>query len=170
MDYFLEVFGGLTLSTVIMFCAAIGFVVVMGMKGYKILVKWHDEMQERELMMAEVVTKKELEETLKKILEKQEEIIKRQLDFEEQNKMQNQNKLRDMLLRSYRYYANYEVNPMRAWSEMEKEAFDKLFKDYEELGGNGFMHSMVEPAMEKLKIIEMTDAEGLAEMARSRKN
>ena len=54
------------------------------------------------------------------------------------------------------------------WSEMEKEAFDKLFHDYEELGGDGFMHSTVEPAMEALEVVLMTDTARLAEVMKQR--
>ena len=54
---------------------------------------------------------------------------------------------------SYQYYTASKKRPLRAWSEMEKEAFDKLFYDYEELGGDGFMHSTVEPAMACLEVV-----------------
>ena len=37
---------------------------------------------------------------------------------------------------------------------MEAEAFWELFKDYEEDGGNGYIHSVVRPAMNLLRIVE----------------
>ncbi len=32
---------------------------------------------------------------------------------------------------------------------MEAEAFWELFRDYEEAGGNGYMHTVVQPEMER---------------------
>lgn len=40
------------------------------------------------------------------------------------------------------------------WSELEKEAFWELFEDYEARGGNGFIHSIVEPVMRELKVVD----------------
>lgn len=37
---------------------------------------------------------------------------------------------------------------------MEAEAFWGLFRDYEEAGGNGYMHSVVQPAMTELIVRE----------------
>ena len=37
---------------------------------------------------------------------------------------------------------------------MEAEAVWGLFRDYEEAGGDGYMHTVVQPAMEKLRIRE----------------
>jgi hypothetical protein len=38
---------------------------------------------------------------------------------------------------------------------MESDAFWELFRDYEDLGGDGHMHSKVEPDMRGLTVIEM---------------
>ena len=35
---------------------------------------------------------------------------------------------------------------------MEAEAFRELFGDYERAGGDGYMHSVVQPAMNRLRI------------------
>lgn len=37
---------------------------------------------------------------------------------------------------------------------MEAEAFWELFRDYEDLGGDGYMHTEVQPAMERLVVTE----------------
>ena len=63
------------------------------------------------------------------------------------------NELRDKLLQMYRSYTSIELNPEQEWSEMEAEVFWELFKDYEKLGGNGFMHNTVKPAMQALKVV-----------------
>ena len=38
---------------------------------------------------------------------------------------------------------------------MEKNAFDELFKEYENAGGNGYMHTVVKPAMDALDVVDM---------------
>ena len=75
--------------------------------------------------------------------------------MEEQNKRRERNKLRDVLLQNYRYFTNKETNPSQTWTRMESEAFWELFKDYEDAGGNGYIHSTVLPEMERLIVIEV---------------
>lgn len=75
--------------------------------------------------------------------------------MEEQDRRRECNKLRDTLLQNYRYYTNKERNPSQTWTQMESEAFWELFKDYEELGGDGYMHTEVQPAMERLIVVEV---------------
>lgn len=78
----------------------------------------------------------------------------RLIKLEEQNKKRECNKLRDMLLQNYRYYTNESQNPSKSWTRMEADAFWDLFQDYEDMGGNGYMHSVVRPEMERLSVIE----------------
>lgn len=73
----------------------------------------------------------------------------------EETKRLKRNELRDKLLNSYNHYTSLEINPKQEWNEMEADAFWHIFKDYEALGGNGFMHNTVKPAMEKLKIVSI---------------
>ena len=77
----------------------------------------------------------------------------RLVHIEEQERRRECNKLRDILLQNYRYYTNLERNPTQSWTQMEAEAFWELFKDYEDLGGDGYMHTEVQPAMERLIIV-----------------
>ena len=77
----------------------------------------------------------------------------RLIHMEEQDKRRECNKLRDMLLQNYRYYTNKDQNPSQSWTVMESEAFWELFRDYEELGGDGYMHTEVQPAMERLMVV-----------------
>ena len=79
------------------------------------------------------------------------------------------NKLRDRILQSYRYYTSSEKNPQKAWSAMEADAFWRMFGDYEDLGGDGYVHSDVQPAMNSLAVVQMDDTERLCELMRSRK-
>ena len=81
-------------------------------------------------------------------------LMKRFEEIEEQNKKRECSKLRDMLLQNYRYYTSEQQNPSKSWTRMEAEAFWELFREYEEAGGNGYMHSVVQPEMERLDIVE----------------
>jgi predicted nucleic acid-binding protein len=78
------------------------------------------------------------------------------------------NAIREKILREYRLMCSEALNEMHAWSEMEAHAFFALVKDYEELGGNDYVHSVVLPAVNELEVIPMTDVERLAEMFRRR--
>ena len=50
-----------------------------------------------------------------------------------------------------------------------REAFWKIFKDYEELDGNGHVHSEVQPAMRNLEVIPMHEVEKISELMHSRR-
>ena len=51
---------------------------------------------------------------------------------------------------------------------MEAEAFWELFKDYEDVDGDGYVHSEVQPAMNLLEVIEMEDTEKVTQLMKSR--
>ena len=74
--------------------------------------------------------------------------------IDEENKKRERNRLRDELLKNYRHYTNPKTNPNQTWSRMESEAFWELFKDYEDLNGDGFIHTVVQPAMNLLTVGE----------------
>lgn len=177
MESFIQLFGDIPLSTVIIFLIAIFYIGGISMKLYHFLVLNHDKLQEKDNLFEELSkTLKSVESeqhNLKNFVfelgKKQDEIAKKQERLEKERRNQSLNKLRDLLLQSYRYYINDEKNPMHAWSEMEKEAFDELFTDYEKMGGNGFMHSTVLPAMSSLEVINMVNQEKLTGLMKSRK-
>ena len=58
---------------------------------------------------------------------------------------------------------------MKAWSEMEADAFWKIFKDYEDLEGDGYVHSEVQPTMNDLEKIPMHETEKITELMKSRR-
>ena len=99
------------------------------------------------------------------VLENQ-KILNRRLDRLEKRE---KNALRAKLLDEYRLFTDDHKNPMLAWSEMEHHAFFELVRDYEDLGGNDFVHSVVLPAVNELNVISMSDKSLLAELMRSRK-
>ena len=58
-------------------------------------------------------------------------------------------KLKEKLVVYYNKYKNSD-----GWDSMDKEVFWDLFDDYEARGGDGFIHSKVEPVMRELKVID----------------
>lgn len=62
------------------------------------------------------------------------------------------NDKRSKLIDYYNKYASIENNPNQTWNEMEADNFWSLMEDYEQLGGNGYIHNIVKPAMKKLTI------------------
>ena len=184
MDYFLQIFGGINFGTVIIFSVALFGFFTLCTKTYMAIVEFHDKIQHKNKSLVEVGEKtKKLESDLEEIVKTQNSIIEsiskiskaqeflssQIKDFEEVVKKQNLNKIRDRLIQSYRYYTNEERNPLKAWTEMEKDAFDRLFENYEELGGDGYIHSVVEPEMNSLEVIDMADTEGMNKLMKNRK-
>jgi hypothetical protein len=78
------------------------------------------------------------------------------------------NSLRAKILDMHRLFTSTKKNPLLAWTEMERDAFNDLISDYESLNGNGHVHTVVIPDMHKLRVIPMTDLESLAELFHSR--
>ena len=79
------------------------------------------------------------------------------------------NALRQKILQEHRLFTDESMNPMRAWTEMEHHSFFELVHDYESLGGNDYVHSEVLPAMNRLRVIPMTDRNTLYELMSSRR-
>lgn len=79
------------------------------------------------------------------------------------------NALRAKILDEYRLYTDESRNPMLAWSEMEEHSFFKLVEDYEALGGNDYVHSVVIPEVSELNVIPMSNLSRLKELYDSRK-
>ena len=177
LDQFLEVFGDVTVSRIVFWC----FIVVFLFKIYKQIDKFvnneiekrkkEDEAKQEEkekLESAYNVTQKypayhqesieiraALQREIQELRDGFQTMMKRFEEIEETNKRRECSKLRDMLLQNYRYYTNKQQNPSQSWTRMEAEAFWELFCEYEEAGGNGYMHTVVRPEMERLIIIEV---------------
>ena len=177
LDEFLTVFGDVTLGQLTM--VILSFLFLFGI--YKEFKKYNDakinEQQKRD--EEEKMFKKKIEDSynitqkypayhqesieiraalrneIQEIRDAMQTIMKRFEEIEEQNKKRECSKLRDMLLQNYRYYTNAQQNPSQSWTRMESEAFWELFEEYEEAGGNGYMHTVVQPEMERLIIVEV---------------
>ncbi len=64
-------------------------------------------------------------------------------------KKDNETKLKELKGSLIRYYHKYK--DIGEWSKLEKDAFWDLFDDYEKRGGDGYIHTIVEPAMRELR-------------------
>ena len=103
--------------------------------------------------------------TIKDSVKENQNILNNRLDRLEKRE---KNALRAKILDEYRLFTDESKNPMRAWSEMEHHAFFELVKDYEDLGGNDFVHSVVLPAINTLEVVLMSNKLRLAELMASR--
>lgn len=65
---------------------------------------------------------------------------------------ENETKLKELKGSLIRYYHKYK--DIGEWSKLEKDAFWDLFDDYEKRGGDGYIHSIVEPVMRELREVD----------------
>lgn len=169
IDQFLKLFGEITVLHLVEFILAVVFCVFVYKKIKDYLIKKHEAEQLKNEQIAECLAsvrkypeyrqqsikiQELLEGEIQELRKMQEDTTERLVRMEEHDKRRECNKLRDMLLQNYRYYINKERNPSQSWSKMEAEAFWELFRDYEDLGGDGYMHTEVQPAMERLTVTE----------------
>ena len=177
LEEFLSVFGDLTVQDVLLALIAVAFL----FSGYKkikdLIVKTYEEKKKRneDLQEALKATRKYpeyraqsleiqkklteeiqgLKDSQKELRDSQKELSDHLKKVEERDTRRECNKTRDRLLQSHRYYTNPETNPSQSWTEMEADAFWAMFKDYEEDGGDGYMHTEVQPDMQRLTVIRM---------------
>lgn len=166
---FLKLFGDITVLNVVEIILAGVFLFFIYKKIRDYLIKKHDADKKRDEELKEALEavrkypeyrqqsikiQQLLEGEIQELRTMQEESMNRLMQMEEQTERRERNKLRDRLLQNYRYYTNKESNPSQSWTRMESEAFWELFRDYEDAGGDGYVHSEVQPAMERLTIIE----------------
>lgn len=183
LDQFLQMFGNITVSKIIGFGLALLFCwkIYQQIKKFlehkkELLIKKHEVEKEKDeklnLALEEVAkypqyreqSRKiqqefrseidELKESQKILADTQQCIQAILKEMQEKNDKRERSKIKDRLLQSYRYYTSIEHNPGQSWTKMEAEAFWELFGEYENAGGNGFMHTIVQPAMNLLKIID----------------
>lgn len=184
MDAIIEAFGELTVASIVVCAAAILYMRKLYMKWKKEVVEQHDAEKDRDEKIQicldqislypkwreqSIDIQQKFTEAINNLKEVQKQNIDRLEEIEAANQKRERNKIRDRLLQSYRYFTSKEKNPMLAWSEMEAEAFWKIFKDYEELNGNGHVHTEVQPAMRNLEIIPMHETEKISELMHSRR-
>ena len=169
-DEFISTFGHITIADVALVLVALGFIIAIYKKFNDYLMKKHDAAQAKDAQLKEalesvqkypeyrqqsVEIQQHLEHEISDLKTVLHEVCERLTKLEEQNKKKERNKLRDVLLERYRYYTNKDKNPSQTWTVMEAEAFWELFRDYEDAGGDGYMHTVVQPEMERLTVVEM---------------
>lgn len=170
MEQFLAIFGEVTIGEIV----ALGLASVFAWQVYKKIRDYFTTRAMEELernnkvnqLLDEVAKypqyreesikiRKGLQEEIDGLKAANEKITYALDDMQESLKKRERNKLRARLLESYRYYTSLETNPKQEWNSMEAETFWNLFADYEEAGGNGYMHTVVQPEMNKLKVVEI---------------
>lgn len=184
VEEFLVVFGDLTVATVVVFAVAVFAAWRIYRKAKKYVIEQYKKEQAKDAKIQKVLDQaamypkwrqqsiekqEEFTKAIKRLAENQEANTKKLEEIEAANRKRERNKLRDRLLQSYRYYTSREKNPMLAWSEMEADSFWKMFKDYEEVDGDGHMHTEVQPAMRSLDVVPMHEIEKITELMQSRR-
>lgn len=170
LDEFKEVFGSITVLSVVEFALAILFCYLIYRKVSKYLIGRYEAVKKKdeqlkialdavskypEYRAQSIKIQKELQSEIDALRSAQNEQIDRLKKMEDDQTRRERNRLRDRLLQSYRYYTDPACNPAGVWNSMEAEAFWEMFSDYEDAGGDGYMHSDVQPAMNLLKVVEI---------------
>lgn len=184
MSEFLSIFGHINLSTVIMVGSALFFMYNIYKKFTNSIIENHEKGKARDEKLEQLLeevnrypiyrqqsieVQKELRGGIDKLTIAVEKIGKRQDEIEAERNQRKLNELRNKLMQMHQMYTVPDRNPMMAWTELEKESFNGIFKDYENLGGNGHMHSTVRPDMEKLRVIPLHETEEIIKLMQSRK-
>jgi len=184
LEQFLNLFGNMTILQVVEIILTIVFLVTLWKKIEKNANDRHDAEQRRDAELQEALDgvrmypkyreqsieiQKQLESKFDVVHEMCINIIDRLDKMEEARRDSKRKELQATLLQNYRIFTDTIKNPMQAWTEMEANAFWEQFSEYEDNGGNGHMHTIVQPAMNKLMVISMSDHEKLYELMHSRK-
>ena len=90
-----------------------------------------------------------IKKDLQTVSEKVDNIVVILDNMERKNNTTEMKKLKEKLVAYYNKYKD-----IGEWSYVEKEVFWDLFEDYEARGGDGFIHSTVEPVMRGLKVLD----------------
>ena len=190
MDAFLEIFGTVPTAATVTALIALFFIFRIYKKYNKLVIDNYKKEEEKENKIQKLLEQIEMypvwrqqsidkqqqidqrfEEFTKSISELksiQQDNTKKLEEIEINNAKREQNKIRSKLLQWYSYYTGHS-NPMHAWTEMEADAFWRLFKDYDDTGGDGYIHTEVQPAMNLLIVIPMSEKDQITELMKSRK-
>ena len=171
-DQFVSVFGDITVLHAAEVLIACAFLYFCYKKLRDFLIKQHEAQVKRDEQLKEALDgvhmypvyrqqsieiQHQLQAEILSLRKMQEEYMVRLQNMEDRSQRRDRNRIRDRLLESYRYYTSVDQNPSQSWTRMESDAFWDLFADYEDAGGNGYIHTVVQPAMGRLHIIEMNE-------------
>lgn len=183
LEQFLNVFGNITVFHVVEFVIAVAFILYVWKAVKTYINNQHDAEQKRDAELKEALDgvraypkyreqsieiQHELESKFDAVYEMCTNIIERLDKMEEVRRDSKRKELQATLLQNYRIFTDTVKNPTQAWTEMEANAFWEQFSEYEDNGGDGHMHTIVQPAMNKLTVISMNDHEKLYELMHSR--
>jgi hypothetical protein len=192
MDELIKLFGdykitGVTVATLCTCIAAIVFLVKVYRKVRDYLITTYKAREAKDKMISDTFEEvkkyqelrtgdrqqsleiqKDLADSIALLKQSNEELQRHLKELSERTKKYELADTRDKLLQSYRYYTSAIKNPRGAWTELEKEAFFELFGSYEDSGGNGFMHTTVQPEMNKLIVVLMNQSEEISNLMHSR--
>nr|DAF09927.1 MAG TPA: hypothetical protein [Caudoviricetes sp.] len=184
MDEFIKLFGHITVGNIITLTLACVFLYKIYTKIRDFFVnKAEDDMHHKQEILDMIDAVKELTKDRTEMINNQKAMqtqlvqlcsaqqanSERLTQLETNINKRECNKLRDRILQSYRYYTSSQHNPLQQWTKMEAAAFWSLFDDYEAVDGNGYVHSVVQPSMQSLEVIEMDDADNIAHLMANRK-
>ena len=97
------------------------------------------------------------------------EILKQKIDtIEEENIKYRQSDTRNEIIKLFRYFCDTHSNPTKAWTRVEHDSFMQLYEVYSSNKGNSYVHDEIYPTMQSLNIIEINEAQKLAELYSSR--
>ncbi len=190
LEQFNNVFGGLTIALLVeIIIAVVGIYIAYKKLKDKIIGSYKERKQQQDdidealtgvrnmpkYREQSIAIQTELKHADEKILEtcnkiqdgvnENQRILNERLDRLEDRE---RNALRAKILDMHRLFTSKKMNPMQAWTEMERDAFNDLIVDYESLNGNGHVHTVVIPEMNQLKVIPMWDTKAVAELFHSR--
>lgn len=159
---FQQLFGDVTLWQVVELGLAAAFALALYRKVKTYILERHDSEQERDEKLAQALDsinryphyraqslkiQDELRSEIAELRNSQQQTAARLQKMDEEQRTLKRNELRDRLLEAYRYYTGKGT-----WNIMEADVFWELFCDYEKLGGDGFVHGTIEPAMRALPV------------------
>lgn len=186
MEEFQKLFGSITVTDLIVIGMALTFMSAIYKnikmyidKRYEIKIKREeaDKLRDEQLQKAlnaisqypeyrkkSIEVQKQLESKIEELRKSQEENIEKlkaieeaQKSMEQTQRIRDRNKLRNIIIQSYKYYTDKSKNPDGVISRMDRDTFFALVGDYEDAGGNDYVHSKVIPEMNALRIVEMNE-------------
>ena len=177
---FLQIFGDVTISDIFLWIFAIGYLVPKLKQFYSWSRKYWSKTEKREKAIEnaeklEVIREQTVQERsrmdnrITAIEESLKTIIERLDKRDKADQEKRLNKTYSQIIQMYQFYASEERNPLQAWTAMEADAFWKIIRDYEDDGGDGYVHTEIVPPMRQLLTIEMSDREDVQKLMQSRR-
>ena len=177
---FLQVFGDITVSDIMLWVLAIGVAGPHVKNGFNWLRRFFLKTENNETALSNagklpewhqqsVDIRAELQRQIEG-LQKAVDGINERLDKKDKADQEKRlNKTYSQIIQMFQFYTSEERNPMQAWTAMEADAFWKIIRDYEDDGGDGYVHTEIVPPMRQLLTIEMSDRDGIRKLMQSRR-